>query len=170
MEAAGIPAHFPDAVCADFESWASCPEKERLADLRAEFTRLFYTMPRLVSLNGADWVRVGLSEFALKHGERAAVGLEYRKLNLKNRKGSNEPFDNIVSELDFLSYLTSFEAGAFEAGDALNAREWERERAEFIEHHFEELSRGVSQGIRSSSENAYLLFCATLLDRVASYI
>lgn len=169
LEAAGIIAQIPDTVYAGFESWATRPEKGRTAGLRAEFTRLFYTMPRLVSLNGADWVQAGLSDFALKHGERAAVGLEYRKLNLKNRKGSNEPFDNVVSELDFLSYITSFEADAFEAGDALNAREWERVRTEFIEHHFDELARGVSQGIRNSSENAYLLFCAALLDIVVSY-
>lgn len=60
----------------------------------------------------------GRTEFSLAHGERAAVGLEYRKLGLKNRPGNGDPFDALVSELDFLSYVTSLEARAFEGGDA----------------------------------------------------
>ena len=92
----------------------------------------------------------GRTEFSRAHGERAAVGLEYRKLGLKNRPGNHDPFDALVSELDFLSYVTSLEARAFEGGDAGSAREWERLRLDFCTHHFGELARGSARALSLS--------------------
>ena len=150
-----------------FEAWAAKSPTVRGSDLRAEFTRLFYGYPRLVPLTGSRWVTQGRTEFSLAHGERAAVGLEYRKLGLKNRPGNGDPFDALVSELDFLSYVTSLEARAFEGGDAGSAREWELLRLDFCAHHFGELASGVAQAITQHSDNAFLALYAWLLDLVA---
>lgn len=167
LAAAGFSATLPDDVCIRFASWAELSDDVRSTSVRSEITRLFYVSPRLVSLNGSDWVRAHPTAFSVSHGERAAVGLEYRNLGLRNRPGTNEPFDNLVSELDFLSYLASSEARAFEAGDAGSAREWEQIRTEFVDRHFGELAHGVASGIREKSDNAFLLLYAALLEIVA---
>ncbi len=157
----------PIDVATRFEIWAAASPTARARDLRAEFTRLFYGYPRLVPLTGSHWVVQGRTEFSRAHGERAAVGLEYRKLGLKNRPGNRDPFDALVSELDFLSYVTSLEARAFEGGDAGSAREWERLRLDFCTHHFSELARGVARAITQHSDNAFLALYAWLLALVA---
>lgn len=136
LEGLGPRESLPVDVAMRFEAWAAKSPTARGRDLRAEFTRLFYGYPRLVPLTGSRWVTQGRTEFSLAHGERAAVGLEYRKLGLKNRPGNGDPFDALVSELDFLSYVTSLEARAFEGGDAGSAREWELLRLDFCAHHF----------------------------------
>ena len=163
----GLGEGLPVDLATRFETWAAASPTTRARDLRAEFTRLFYSYPRLVSLVGSRWVVQGRTEFSRAHGERAAVGLEYRKLGLKNRPGNHDPFDALVSELDFLSYVTSLEARAFEGGDAGSAREWERLRLDFCTHHFGELARGVARAITQHSDNAFLALYAWLLDLVA---
>lgn len=163
----GLGEGLPVDLATRFETWAAASPTTRARDLRAEFTRLFYGYPRLVSLVGSRWVVQGRTEFSRAHGERAAVGLEYRKLGLKNRPGNHDPFDALVSELDFLSYVTSLEARAFEGGDAGSAREWERLRLDFCTHHFGELARGVARAITQHSDNAFLALYAWLLDLVA---
>lgn len=167
LGALGAGDGLPLDVTARFEVWAAKDAATRVRDVRAEFTRLFYGYPRLISTVGSDWVRRGRTEFSLARGERAAVGLEYRKLGLKNRPGNGEPFDALVSELDFLSYITSLEARAFEGGDAGSAREWELLRRDFCEHHFRELAVGVAQAIARHSDNPCLALYAWLLGFVA---
>lgn len=168
LAALGVGDALPVDVGARFEAWAAKDASARGRDLREEFTRLFYGYPRLVPTTGSHWVRRGRTEFSLARGERAAVGLEYRKLGLKNRPGSAEPFDALVSELDFLSYITSLEARAFEGGDAGSAREWELLRRDFCEHHFRELAFGVAQAIARHSDNPCLGLYAWLLGFVAA--
>lgn len=167
LEGLGPRESLPVDVAMRFEAWAAKSPTARGRDLRAEFTRLFYGYPRLVPLTGSRWVTQGRTEFSLAHGERAAVGLEYRKLGLKNRPGNGDPFDALVSELDFLSYVTSLEARAFEGGDAGSAREWELLRLDFCAHHFGELASGVARAITQHSDNAFLALYAWLLDLVA---
>ena len=167
LEGLGPREGLPVDVAVRFEAWAAKSPTARGRDLRAEFTRLFYGYPRLVPLTGSRWVTQGRTEFSLAHGERAAVGLEYRKLGLKNRPGNGDPFDALVSELDFLSYVTSLEARAFEGGDAGSAREWELLRLDFCAHHFGELASGVARAITQHSDNAFLALYAWLLDLVA---
>ena len=167
LEGLGSREGLPVDVAMRFEAWAAKSPTVRGSDLRAEFTRLFYGYPRLVPLTGSRWVTQGRTEFSLAHGERAAVGLEYRKLGLKNRPGNGDPFDALVSELDFLSYVTSLEARAFEGGDAGSAREWELLRLDFCAHHFGELASGVAQAITQHGDNAFLALYAWLLDLVA---
>ena len=166
LAAAGFDTQLPGDVCARCESWAAQPEDARATGIRAEFTRLFYTMPRVVNLNGSDWVHANPTDFSVAHGERAAVGLEYRKLGLQSRAGVSEPFDSLVSELDMLSYVTELEARALDEGDAGSASEWERIRDDFVEHHFRELAQGVARSIVGESDSPFMALCATLLDLV----
>ena len=162
--AAGIPA----PMCERFERWSAKAEDERIDGLRQEFTRLFYTYPLRVKLCGGDWVKANRTQFSISHGERAAVGLEYRKLGLKNQSGVNEPFDSLVSELDFLSYLAFSEARSIQFSDAGSAHEWERLRSKFGTSHFNEFAQGVAAKIADETVYALLVFYSTLLDIAAS--
>lgn len=167
LQSLGAVEGLPVDVAARFEAQAAHPAALRAQEVRAEFTRLFCSYPRLVPLTGSHWVRRDRTAFSLDRGERAAVGLEYRKLGLKNRPGNGEPFDTLVSELDFLSYIAALEARAFEGGDAASAREWELLRADFCEHHFRELAQGVAGAVVRCSDNAALGLYAWLLDFLA---
>lgn len=163
LRSLGVVEGLPVDVAARFEAQAAYPAVLRAQEVRAEFTRLFCSYPRLVPLTGSHWVRRSRTTFSLDRGERAAVGLEYRKLGLKNRPGNGEPFDTLVSELDFLSYITALEARAFEGEDAASAREWELLRTDFCTHHFRELAQGVAGATVRYSDNAALGLYAWLL-------
>ena len=162
--AAGIPA----PICERFKRWSDKDEDARIDGLRQEFTRLFYTYPLRIRLCGSDWAKANRTQFSINRGERAAVGLEYRKLGLKNQRDTNEPFDSLVSELDFLSYLAFSEARSIQFGDAGSAHEWERLRSKFGTHHFNELAQGVAAKIAEETDNAFLAFYAAMLGIAAS--
>jgi hypothetical protein len=170
LASADIFEQLDGRVYADALAATALPAEQRAVDVRVEYTRLFYASPHIVSLNGSDWVRRGMQEFARAHGERAAVGLAYHDLGLKNRRDVNVPFDNLVSELDYLSYVAHSEAAAINAGDAGSAREWERLRDDFAQHHFIELAKGVAQGVAENSGNPFLRLFAETLGAFAQHL
>lgn len=144
----------------------SLTTKENPESIRQEYTRLFFGVPPMIPLTGESWV-THKNEFALSHGERASVALEFRRRGLKNKPGKNLPADNLVSELDFLWYIISQEQGSLSQGDVLNAREWEKIRHTFYDEHFREFAYGVAEAILHTSVNYYLEVLGRLLNSIA---
>lgn len=134
---------------------------------RAEYTRLFITPPVIIKLKGSYWIN-NRTEISREKGEEYAVKQVYRQLGLKNQTGTVDPPSHLVSELDYLHYVTRAEAKAWEDNDVANAHEWRKLSNSFLKHHFTDLALGVSTRIQEHSNNSLMLFRAALLHAVTS--
>lgn len=149
-----------------FEKAARLEEDRRASLLRIEHTRLFITPPPLVRRDWAWWVKRNRTLVSKKAGERCAVEQVYREQGLANRPGATDPPDHLVSELDFVSFATSEEAGSWAEDDAAGARAWRQLREDFLKHHMEELALGVALEVERASDDPFLLCYAALLRAV----
>ncbi len=137
------------------------PEK-RVADLRQEYTRLFIAPPILIPLAGSKWVK-NKTLIAQKKGESFAVGQYYRDLGLVNQETVRDTYDQLTSELDFVSYVAYAEASAWRENDAASALEWRDLKEEFIDNHLAEFAHNVSYAIQNETDNAFMMFAAHML-------
>lgn len=137
------------------------PEK-RAIDLRREHTRLFDAPPVLIPLCGGAWVKEK-TLISRKKGEAFAVGQYYKELGLGNQETVKDPYDHLISELDFVSYVTLAEAEAWKEDDSTSAREWRMLREEFLESHLEEFAEKVSLEIQGETKSSFMRFSAQML-------
>lgn len=148
-----------DALAASLVDY---PPDRRVAELRQEYTRLFITPPIRISLNGAAWVK-DRTLISRKKGEAFAVSQYYRDQGLVSQASAHARPDSLVSELDFVSYVTAAEAEAWQVNDSASACAWRDLRSEFLSKHLDEFARGVSAAIERESENPFFLFWARML-------
>jgi len=141
---------------------ADYPPDRRVAELRQEHTRLFITPPIRISLNGAAWVK-DRTLMSRKKGEAFAVIQYYRDQGLVSQSSAHVRPDSLVSELDFVSYVTAAEAEAWQVNDSASACAWRDLRGEFLSKHLDELARGVSAALERETENPFFLFWARML-------
>jgi TorA maturation chaperone TorD len=144
------------------EALARYPAEKRSSDLRQEYTRLFNAHPILISLNGSAWVKER-TLVSRKKGEAFAVGQYYKELGLVNQDCVRDSYDHLVSELDFVSYVTSAEAEAWGDDNADSACGWRDLREDFVGNHMAEFAESVSLKIQRETENPFILFSAQLL-------
>ncbi len=134
---------------------------------RAEYTRLFITPPTQISLKGSSWVKTR-TQLSRAKGEAYAVSQIYRDIGLRNKAGTKDPYDHLVSELDYMSYVANAEVMAWNGGDAGSAYEWRKLGDVFMRQHFAELALGVSSQIECLSNNALMRLCGLMLGAVVA--
>lgn len=165
--------HLLDAVCKGRQflvaEWNSLrealegyPAEKRVTDLRQEYTRLFIAPPILISLNGSAWVKEK-TLISRKKGEAFAVSQYYKELGLVNQRGVRDPYDHLVSELDFVSYVIAAETEAWSNNDSDSACGWRDTREDFLGNHLAEFAANVSLKIRRETQNPFIRFSAQLL-------
>lgn len=136
--------------------------KKRALEFRQEHTRLFDAPPILIPLCGGAWVREK-TLISQKKGESFAVGQYYKELGLGNKEKVGDPYDHLISELDFISYVTLAEAKAWKENDSTSAKEWRVLREEFFENHFEDFAEQVSLEIQRETKNPFIRLSAQIL-------
>lgn len=125
--------------------------------LRIECTRLFWTYPRPVHLEGRYWVA------QRGRGESHAVAECYRALGLRNKPGVTAPADSLASELDYVSYVLRAEAAAWDGEDSASALEWHNLYEDFIANHLGPQALGVAAALETNTNNPHLRFYSLLL-------
>ena len=134
-----------------------------VSNFRAEYTRLYISPPPSICLLGSRWVKKR-TELSKARGEQLAVKEEYRKLGLKLRADVTEPADHLVSELDYMCYVTEAEADAWKGDDIASAREWRAIGSTFLADHLADVALGAASQIKRLSTNSLMLFNAALLE------
>ncbi|SEO96528.1 molecular chaperone TorD family protein [Denitrobacterium detoxificans] len=156
---AGLSAEWFDSHCVPGEVDTKLSPGRQL---RAECTRLFWSYPRLVRLEGRHWAKSD------RRGEVVAVRECYRELGLRNQEGVNAPVDVLASELDYAGYVLRAEADAWDGEDSLSALEWHKLYVSFVDAHLRPCAMGVATGTFEHARNAHVRFYAALLMSVVA--
>lgn len=140
----------------------SLPQEEAIHLLRIEYTRLFVARKNSVCPYGSKWVR-NKTLASQKYGEEYAIAQYYNQVGLANREGINERVDHIVSELDFMFYVSHEEALSWKAGKREDAQRWKEVHDEFLDNHFRQFAEGFSHAVQRNSSVEFYLLAADIL-------
>lgn len=163
IPALGLDANLADSTTHQLNAYAGKDPGNIYHRLHLEYTRLFIGPPtaRVSPYAGYYLAKdLGVKPLLSVSKESMAVERFMRRFGMKRIDGNNEPFDHIVTELEFLNYLCLNRAGVVSQEVESVTDETYRE---FYENHFIMYAGRIANEIEGASEEPLFLAMAQVV-------
>ncbi|MEF9841792.1 MAG: molecular chaperone TorD family protein [Raoultibacter sp.] len=157
-----------ESVAALLARYAGSEDQATLHALRVEHTRLFIGSPQpLISPYEGVWWALddGVQPLLFVNPHTMDVERIYRSFGIGSPENTNEPLDHVATELEFLEYLASVEAGLFAPNPGVEVPEkgYGEAYESFMANHVSVWMPRFADAVVEQSEESFFVALASVL-------